>query len=99
MKSAEFKKRLEELYKEHPMIARSKKKTVNELFYILRMDKEYDYNISMPPTGDEMGWTCIPSVKECFIPVRDLAKHVKEVVCDDEDYGFNGFSLTVYTEE
>ena len=82
MTNKEFQERLAKLYAEHPMIARSKKKTVNELIYVLRQDKEYDYNIS----GHEDGaWTCIPSVKECFIPVRTLAKHVKEVFCDDED--------------
>jgi hypothetical protein len=72
------------MYKENPMIARSKKKTVNELLYILRQDKEYDYNISMQEDG---AWTCIPSVKETFVPVKTLAKHVKEVVFDEDDYG------------
>ena len=82
MTNAEFQIHLAELYKEHPMIARSKQKTMSELVYILRMDKEHDYNISGVEDGT---WTCIPSVKECFIPVRTLAKHVKEITCDDDD--------------
>lgn len=83
MTKLEFQSRLDSMYKENPMIARSKKKTVNELLYILRQDKEYDYNISMQEDG---AWTCIPSVKETFVPVKTLAKHVKEVVFDEDDY-------------
>ena len=39
MTKTEFQERLDALYKENPMIARSKKKTVNEVIYILRQDK------------------------------------------------------------
>lgn len=82
MKHVDFRKRLDALYQENPMIARSKRKTVNEVLYVLRQDKEFDYNVSMVEDGT---WTCIPSVKETFIPVRTLAKHVVDIRCDDED--------------
>lgn len=97
MNNEEFQARLAELYKENPMIARSKSKTVNELVYVLRQDKEFDYNISMTEDG---AWTCIPSVKECFIPVRTLAKHVKDVYVDAEDgYECEEICLTVVLED
>ena len=100
MTNVEFQKRLEDLYNSHFVIAKSKKKTVNELFYVLRMD-EFDYNISMK---DGYKWTCVPSVKECFVPVRDLAKHVKEVYLDETDYDDDEFEceqicLTVVVED
>lgn len=98
MTNTEFQERLQRLYSENPMIARSKSKTVNELVYVLRQDKEYDYNISADE-GDH--WSCIPSVRECFIPVRTLAKHVKSIVCDDEEenLGCHEICLTVVLEE
>lgn len=96
MTNIQFQERLAVLYKENPMIAASKKKTVNELFYVLRQDKEYDYNIS---TEEDGGWTCIPSVKETFIPVRTLAKHVKEIICDEDDYGCPEICLTLIIED
>ena len=95
MTNKEFQKRLQAMYKEYPMIARSEKKTVNELVYVLRMDKENDYNISLVEDGV---WTCVPSVKECFIPVKTLAKHVKSIEYDEEDYGCKEICLTVVTE-
>lgn len=82
MKNAEFQERLQNMYDESPMIGRSKRKTVNEVFYLLRMDKENDYCISMVEDGV---WSCVPSVKECFVPVKSLARHVKSIVCDDEE--------------
>jgi len=96
MTNIEFQERLAELYKENPMIAASKCKTVNELFYVLRQDKENDYNISMVEDGV---WTCVPSVKECFIPVRTLAKHVKEIKCDEDDYGCEEICLTLVLKD
>lgn len=98
MTNKEFQNRLQTMYNEHPMIARSKKKTVNEVLYILRMDKENDYNVSLVEDGV---WTCIPSVKECFIPVNTLARHVSSIECDDEDYGFEckEICLEIVTEK
>jgi hypothetical protein len=80
MKNKEFQAKLQALYNEHPMIAKSEKKTVNELFYVLRMDKENDYNINLIKDGI---WSCIPSVKETFVSVRTLAKYVKSIEIDE----------------
>ena len=96
MTNAEFQNRLRQMYEEHPMIARSKKKTVNEIFYMLRMDKEHDYNINLIENGI---WGCVPSVKECFISVKTLAKHVKSIECDETDYGCEEICLTIVTED
>lgn len=96
MTNKEFQTKLQEMYAEHPMIAKSEKKTVNELFYVLRMDEENDYNIIIIDRGFV---SCVPSVKQCFIDVKTLAKHVKEVVCEEEDYGCDEICLTVVTEK
>lgn len=96
MTNKEFQTKLQDMYKEHPMIARSKKKTVNELFYVFRMDKENDYNINIIDRGFV---SCVPSVKQCFIDVKTLAKHVKSVECEEEDYGCKEICLTVVTEK
>ena len=98
MTNVEFQEKLRQMYKEHPMIARSKKKTVNEIFYMLRMDKENDYNVSIIEDG---AWSCIPSVKECFVGVKTLARHVKNIECDDEDVnlGCSEVCLTIITEK
>lgn len=96
MTNNEFQNKLQAMYKKHPMIARSEKKTVNELFYVLRMDKENDYNICI----NEGGFiSLVPSVKECFVGVKTLAKHVKKVECDCEDYGCKEICLNVVTEK
>ena len=84
MTNVEFQEKLRQMYAENPMIARSKKKTVNEIFYLLRMDKENDYNVNLIENGI---WGCVPSVKECFVSVKTLAKHAKSIVCDETDYG------------
>lgn len=92
MANAEFQIELEKMYKEFPLIAMSKKKTANELFYVLRMDKANDYNISVIEDG---AYSFIPSVKECFIPTRTLVKHVKEVKYDGHVDGCDEICLTV----
>lgn len=102
MTNTEFQQKLQGMYDAHPFIGKSKRKTLNELVWILRQDN-IDYNINIPPYHDDMGWVCIPSVKECFIPVRDLAMHVKEVVYEEfdfeDDFKYDGICLTVYLEE
>lgn len=101
MTNAEFQKKLEEMYAEHPTVTSGPKKTFNTLVWILRQD-DVDYNISIPPYKEDMGWLCIPSVKECFIPVKTLAMHVSEVVvdeCEDDDFEYDGICLTVRLEE
>ena len=98
MSNVEFQEKLQQMYKENPLIARSKKKTVNEILYLLRMDKENDYNISIVENGV---WSCIPSVKECFVPVKTLSRHVKSIECDDKDVnlGCSEICLTIVTEK
>ena len=99
MTRAEFFNRLNALFAEHPMIAKSKRKTVNEFLYVLRMDKEYDYNVSIKDPSAKNQWTCIPSVRECFVPVKDLKKHVKSVEFDEDDYGCEEICITIVVEK
>ena len=101
MTNTEFQHYLNGLYEHHSIIAKSRKKTFNELVHVLRQDN-VEYNISIPPYKEDMGWLCIPSVKECFIPVKYLAMYVKEVMldeCEDDDFEYEGFCLTVWLEE
>lgn len=70
MTNAEFMAKLDAMYAKHPMIARSNPKSLNELMYVLRMEGDQDYSISTNDGG------CIPSVRETFVPSRDLAKKV-----------------------
>lgn len=87
MTNVEFMNKLDEMYSKHPMIARSNPKSLNELMYVLRMEGDRDYSIS---TNDGM---CIPSVRETFVPSRDLAKKVVSIEWEefeDEEYGTIG---------
>lgn len=101
MTNADFQKRLEEMYKSHPIITKGPRKTFNELVWVLRQH-DIDYNINIPPYNGDNRWMCIPSVKECFIPVKDLAMHVSKVELDemeDDDFEWDGICLTVWLEE
>ena len=87
MANAEFQAKLEAMYANHPMIARSNPKSLNELMYVLRMEGDRDYSISDNEGG------CIPSVRETFVPVRTLAKKVVAIEWEefeDEEYGSYG---------
>ena len=97
MTNIEFNNKLKAMYSVHPIIAKKANKTFNELVWILRQD-DVDYNISIPPYEDDMGWMCIPSVKECFIPVKTLGKHVSRVELD-EDFECKEICLTVWLED
>ena len=99
MTKTKFFNHLNELIAAHPIVAKSQRKTFNELCYILRMDKDYDYNISTHDETAKNPWSCIPSVKECFIPVRDLKKHVKSIDFDENDYGCEEICITVVLEK
>lgn len=93
MPNAEF---LNTIFKKYPFIAANKRKTVNELCYVLRMsDNAIDYSVSIVDNSARA--TCIPSVRECFVPVRDLARHIKGIKYDGEECGF--VCLTVYVED
>lgn len=98
MTNIEFQKKLDEMYQSHVTTRNKKKKTFNELVWVLRQDS-VDYNISIPPYADGMGWLCISSVKECFIPVKELAKHVKQVELEEDDFECDEICLTVYLED
>lgn len=98
MNNAEFQKHLEKLYAKHFRPA-NRARTFNELVHALRMDS-VDYNISIPPFKEDMGWFCISSVNECFIPIRTLDKDVISVEYDAEATEenkdiFDGICLTV----
>ena len=95
----EFFKRLNNLIAAHPIIAKSKRKTLNELLYVLRMDKEHDYCINVDDPAAENRWLCIPSVKECFVPVRDLKKHVRSVDFDEMGEGSEAVCIVVVVEK
>lgn len=73
MTRAEFFGKLNEMFGKHPMLARSNPKTLNELMYVLRMEGDRDYAIS---TNDG---SCIPSVRETFVPAKTLAKKVMSI--------------------
>lgn len=95
MTNAEFMNKLDTMYAKHPMIARSNPKSLNELMYVLRMEGDQDYSIS---TNDGM---CIPSVRETFVPSRDLAKKVVSIEWEefeDEEFGTIG-SIIVDLED
>lgn len=84
MSRSEFFIKLNEMFSKHPMIAKSNPKTLNELIYVLRMEGDQDYCIS---TNDG---SCIPSVRETFVPTKTLAKKVISIDWheeSDEEYG------------
>ena len=98
MTNAEFQTKLQGIYAEYPFICKPERKTLNILLYVLRMDDSVtDYNINLVYEDGRL--VCIPSVKECFVPVHDLAMHVKAVECEEYDFGFDGLCLTIYVEE
>ena len=78
MTRGEFFNKLNEMFSKHPMIARSNPKTLNELMYVLRMEGDRDYAIS---TNDG---SCIPSVRETFVPTKTLAKKVVSIDWHEE---------------
>ena len=87
MTNAEFMTKLDAMYAKHPIIARSNPKSLNELMYVLRMEGDRDYSIS---TNDG---SCIPSVREAFVPSRDLAKKVLSIEWEefeDDEFGSYG---------
>jgi hypothetical protein len=87
MTNVEFQAKLKAMYAKHPMIALSNPKSLNELMYVLRMEGDRDYSISTNDGG------CIPSVRETFVPTRDLAKKVVSIEWEefeDEEYGTIG---------
>lgn len=77
MTNAEFQEKLNKMYKDFPMIAISKQKTINELVFVLRHDNEvqdYCLNIDSASEGYSFGF-----LKEGFFPVRWLALKIKSL--------------------
>ena len=77
MTNAEFQKHLEEMYEKFPIIAMSKKKTINELIFVLRNDdsvNDYFLNINSKSKGFTIGF-----LKESFFPVRQLALKIDSI--------------------
>ena len=84
MTNTEFMTKLDAMYAKHPMIARSNPKSLNELMYVLRMEGDRDYSISTNDGG------CIPSVRETFVPSRDLAKKVVSIEYEEFEDEYDG---------
>ena len=87
MTNNEFLAQLNEAVSRHPIIAKSKAKTVNELLYVLRMEFSNDFNVSIKEKDGT--WGCIPSTKECFIPVKTLALKIKSIKYEEEVVDFD----------
>ena len=92
MTNAEFLSKLNAMFAEYPMLAKSKVKTLNELVYVLRMQEE-DYQINTEDVNRQNGFGCIPSVKEAFIPVRFLKQKIVSIEFDEEIYNEIGINL------
>lgn len=98
MTNAEFQVELEKMYQEHPIIAKRKQKTLNELVYTLRMSGE-NYQLNTFDRDSPYSWGCIPGVQDTFIPVKDLAKKVVNVEFDEETYNDMGIKLLLVNVE
>ena len=83
--NAEFQNKLNALMDQNPMIKRSKKKTLNEVLWVLRQDKEQDYclNFEVVKKNGKKEFSCAPSLHKTFINVKTLAKHVVSIECED----------------
>ena len=92
MTNAEFQVKLKNIYADFPYIAKRKQKTLNELVYVLRMTGE-DYQINTYNENEPGSCTCIPDLKETFIPVKSLAQTVVSVEFDEETYEEMGIQL------
>jgi hypothetical protein len=92
MNNKEFQVKLKNMYADFPYIAKRKQKTLNELIYVLRMSGE-DYQINTYNENEPGACTCIPDLKETFIPVKSLAQTVVSVEFDEETYDEMGIQL------
>lgn len=95
MTNAEFQVKLAAMYNEYPMIAISKKKTINELVFVLRHDNDipdYCLNINSKSQGFSFGL-----LKESFFPVRSLALKIDSLEYE-EDADSEYPCLTVNTD-
>ena len=98
MTNSEFQVKLEEMYAEHPIIAKRKQKTFNELVYTLRMSGE-NYQLNTVDKSKPGTFWCIPGVQDTFIPVKSLVQKVVSVEFDEETYEEMGIKLLIVTVE
>lgn len=95
MTNAEFQQRLEKIYKKYPLIAKSAKKSINELIFVLRNDDrvpDYCLNINSKSQGFSFGL-----LKESFFPSMDLALKINSL--EYEEYPDSEYPcLIVYTD-
>ena len=92
MTNREFLSKLNEMFDQYPIIKISKQKSLNELVYVLRMS-ENDYQLNITEQKQPNVFGMIPSVKETFIPSRDLAKKIVSVAFDEEVFNAYGIRL------
>ena len=87
--------KLNGIIKKHPMIARSKVLSVNELVYMLRFEDE-EYNINLIDKNGN--WSCIPSARETFISSKTLALKIASIDFDIEGCNDEMICMTVHTK-
>lgn len=98
MTDAKFQEYLSGLYKKYLGRIKAKQTTLNELVYVLRRDGD-DWQLNTYDTKTKNGCTCIPDVRDAFIPVRLLAKKVVAVEFDEETYEEDGIKLLLVNVE
>ena len=86
MTNEEFQEKFNQLLDKNPMIKLSKSKTLNEVLWVLRQDKEQDYCLNFEEQdNDDCRFSFAPSLHETFINVKTLAKHVISITCEDDE--------------
>ena len=98
MTNKEFQNKLQEMYNQYSIIAKREQKTLNELVYVLRMSGE-NWQLNTVRKDVPNGFTCIPGVQDCFIPVKNLAQKVVSVKFDEETWEEFGIKLLLVTVE
>jgi hypothetical protein len=87
--------KMEKMLEKHPMIAKSKVLSVNELVYMLRFEDE-EYNISL--IEKDGNWSCIPSARETFIGTKTLALKIASIDFDVEGCNEEMICMIVHTK-
>jgi hypothetical protein len=91
MNNTEFQEKLKDMYAKAHIDMRTNN-TLNELVYVLRMSGE-DYQLNTYDVNEPGSCTCIPDLKETFIPIKSLAQKVVSVKFDEETYEEMGIQL------
>lgn len=98
MTNNEFLRELNKAFEKYPMLAKSNPRSINELLYVLRMEFDNDFCISIPEKNG--AWSCIPSSRETFISSKTLARKISNIEYEEEadkDFG-TIYCLTIYTK-